>query len=121
MKKVQDALVPTGIPVYAAIWKPTDDYAQPAAQYLVYSSTTTEDEHHDDQPISYKTFVYLNLWSAGDPSEAVMKVRRAMRSAGFAMVEETDKGHNRPAYNVDANLFTVNWTWVIREAVDDGI
>lgn len=121
MISVQKALAPTGLPVYAAIWKPTASYQEPPAQYLVYSSTTTEDEHYDDMPVSTKTFVYLNLWSIGDPTDAAKSVRRAMRAAGFAMEEESDKGYNHPGYNVDANLFTVNWTWVWREMIDDGL
>ena len=67
------------------------------------------------------TYVYLNLWSLTDPTDAAKAVRRAMRAAGFAMMEESDKGYNHPAYNVDANLFTVGWTWVYREAIDDGV
>ena len=121
MIAVQKALAPTGLSVYAAIWKPTVEYQEPPEQYLVYSSTTTEDEHYDDQPISTQTFVYLNLWSLTDPTDAAKAVRRAMRAAGFAMMEESDKGYNHPAYNVDANLFTVGWTWVYREMIVDGI
>lgn len=121
MRSVQDALQPTGLPVYAAIWKPTPEYSKPPAQYLVYSSMTVEDEHWDDQPVSYKTFVYLNLWSTIDPTDVVIAVRCAMRAAGFALEEETDKGYNHPAYDVDANLFTMGWTWVYREAVTDAV
>lgn len=121
MREVQQALAPTGLPVYAAIWKPTPECPKPPPQYLVYSSMTVEDAHYDDQPVSYKTFVYLNLWSVTDPTDAVYAVRRAMRAAGFAMEEQTDKGYNHPAYNVDANLFTMGWTWVLREAVTDAV
>ena len=121
MIAVQKALAPTGMPCYAAIWKPTAEHAVPPDQYLVYSSTTTEDEHYDDQPISTQTYVYLNLWSLTDPTDAAKSVRRAMRAAGFSMMEESDKGYNHPAYNVEANLFTVGWTWVYREAIDDGV
>jgi len=40
MKRVQDALRPTGIPAFAVAWKPTA--AQPTApdQYLVYTTMT---------------------------------------------------------------------------------
>ncbi len=121
MKAVQDALAVTGMPVYAAIWKPSAEHRQPPDQYLVYSTMMVEDAHYDDQPVSYKTFVYLNLWSTVDPTDAILAVRRAMRSAGFAMEEQTDKGSNHPSYNVDSNLFNMAWTWVYREAVTDGL
>ena len=121
MRKLQEALAPTGLPAYPAIWKPSADHPNPPDQYLVYSSTTAEDEHFDDAPISTKTFVYLNLWSMGDPTDAARAVRRAMRAVGFAMVEESDRGYNNPAYDVQADLYTVAWTWVIREEIDDGI
>ena len=121
MRMLQEALAPTGLPTYAAIWKPTADHPSPPAQYLVYSSTTTEDEHYDDAPISTKTFVYLNLWSTGDPTDAAKAVRRAMRAAGFSMVEESDRGNSDPAYDTQADLFTISWTWVHREEIDDGV
>ena len=121
MRMLQETLAPTAIPVYAAIWKPTAAYPNPPDQYLVYSTTTTEDEHFDDEPVSTKTFVYLNLWSTGDPTDAAKTVRRAMRAAGFSMVEESDRGYNNPAYDVQADLFTIAWTWVHREEIDDGI
>lgn len=116
MKRLQDALAPTGMPVYAAIWKPTSQYEQPPDQYLVYSTTTIEDEHYDDAPVRYRIIVYLNLWSTVDPTEAIQKVRAAMRAAGYAMEEESDKGYNQPAYSTAANLFTMNWTWIGWEA-----
>lgn len=121
MKRVQEALVPTGIPAFVGIWTPTATHAQPPDQYMVYSTMTVEDEHADDEVTRYKTFVYLNLWSRTDVTEAIQKVRRAMRAAGFAMEEETDRGYSQPAYSTDADLFTVAWTWVCWEAVSDGV
>ena len=48
---------------------------------------------------SYRTFVYLNLWSDIDPTETANRIRAAMYGAGFFMVEESDKGYNQPAYD----------------------
>ena len=108
MKIVQNALQPTGIPAFAGAWKSTP--AQPTApdQYLVYTTMTREDEHWDDEFRRYRVYVYLNLWSANDPTAAIASVRAAMRQAGFAMLEESD------SYNPDARQTLVAWTWVIR-------
>lgn len=108
MKRVQDALRPTGIPAFAVAWKPTA--AQPIApeQYLVYTTMTREDEHWDDEFRRYRVYIYLNLWSVHDPTEAISSVRAAMRQAGFALLEESD------SYNADARQTLVAWTWVIR-------
>lgn len=46
--------------------------------YLVYSTTTKEETHFDDQVIGIKTFVYLNIWSKGDPTLMAGLVRKAM-------------------------------------------
>jgi len=115
MKQVQDALRDVGVPVFAGVWRPTPGFPNPPDQYMVYSNTTTEDAHQDDRVVSYKTFVYLNLWSDIDPTETAAKVRTAMYAAGFSMTEESDKGYNRPAYNNPTQQFTVQWTWVCRE------
>ena len=117
MRQVQEALKDVGVPVYAGVWRPTPGRQNPPEQYMVYSSTTTEDAHQDDAVVSYKTFVYLNLWSDGDPTETSLMVRTAMYAAGFAMVEETDKGYNQPAYDSATRQFTVQWTWCLREEV----
>lgn len=108
MKIVQDALRPIGIPAFAGAWKPTA--AQPTAldQYLVYTTMTREDEHWDDAFRRYRVYVYLNLWSAHDPTVAIASVRAAMRQAGFALLEESD------SYNADARQTLVAWTWIIR-------
>ena len=108
MKIVQDALRPIGIPAFAGAWKPTA--AQPTAldQYLVYTTMTREDEHWDDAFRRYRVYVYLNLWSAHDPTVAIASVRAAMRQGGFALLEESD------SYNADARQTLVAWTWIIR-------
>ena len=117
MRQVQLALSKLGVPVYAGIWKPTPGQHNPTEQYLVYSTTTTEDAHHDDRVVAYKTFVYLNLWSDNDPTDTALQVRKAMYAAGFSMVEESDKGYNQPAYDTATRQFAVQWTWCLREEV----
>lgn len=121
MKIIQDALAPTGLPVYAQVWQPTEQYPELPPQYLVYSVMVAEDQHYDDKPALLKYTLYLNLWSDRDVTQAVNKVRAAMYQAGFAMLEETTKGYNQPQYNEYVNLFGVSWTWVGWERLDDGL
>ena len=68
MKEVQEALRDIGIPVFAGIWRATSKDQNPPPQYVVYSSTTVESSHADDLVTSYRTFIYLNLWSDFDPT-----------------------------------------------------
>ena len=112
MKEVQEALYDIGIPVYAGIWRATSENQNPPIQYCVYSTTTTEDSHSDDLVRSYRTYVYLNLWSDIDPSEMKEIIREAMYRYGFAILEESDKGYNHPAYDTATRQYTVQWTWV---------
>lgn len=97
MKQVQEALKNIGIPVMAGIWRATSSNPHTPPQYVVYSTTTTEASHQDDHVQSFRTLVYLNLWSEGDPTEMANRIRRAMYAAGFSIVEESDKGYNQPA------------------------
>ena len=90
MKQVQDALSTLGIPVMAGIWRATSPAQNPPAQYVVYSTTTTEGSHHDDQVTSFRTYVYLNLWSDIDPTETANRIRSMMYAAGFSMIEAMD-------------------------------
>lgn len=106
MKLVQDALAPTGIPAYAAAWKKTAGHPTAPDRYLVYTVMTTEDAHHDDRARGYRLHVYLNLWTARDPTEDIAAVRAAMYAAGFAMSDEMD------SYNDDTGQTLVAWTWV---------
>jgi len=108
MKQVQDALRPTGIPAYAGAWKATAQHQTPPDQYLVYTTQTYEDEHWDDALRQYRVYVYLNLWTERDPTEAIRQVRAAMRSADFAMEDEAD------SYNDDTRQTLIAWTWVLR-------
>ena len=48
MKRVQDALRPTGIPAFAGAWKATAENPTVPDQYLVYTTQTYETEHWDD-------------------------------------------------------------------------
>lgn len=111
MRQVQDALRNVDIPVMTGIWRATSPSQNPPVQYVVYSSTTTEASHHDDRVTSYRTYVYMNLWSDIDPTEAAGRIREAMYAAGFAMIEESDKGYNQPAYDTATRQYTVQWTW----------
>ena len=117
MKQVQQALAVIGIPVFVGTWRATPGQPTPPAQYLVYSTVTTEDFHHDDHVIAYKTFVYLNLWSTIDPTEVAALIRFAMDAAGFAMIEESDRSGSQPAYDAETRQFTIQWTWCLREEV----
>ena len=118
MRQVRAALAGLDIPVYAGVWRATTANQNPPPQYAVYSTTTTEASHMDDRVTSYRTYVYLNLWSDGDPTDTAAKIRAAMYAAGFAMVEESDKGYNQPAYDTATRQYTVQWTWCLREEAD---
>ena len=118
MKQVQDALSTLGIPVMAGIWRATSPAQNPPTQYVVYSTTTTEGSHHDDQVTSFRTYVYLNLWSDIDPTETANRIRSMLYAAGFSMIEESDKGYNQPAYDSATRQYTVQWTWCLREDVN---
>lgn len=106
MKQVQDALRSVGIPAYSGAWKATAEYATPPEQYLVYTTMTTESEHRDDTLRKYRVYVYLNLWTMLDPTEAIQCVRAAMRKADFAMQDEQD------SYQDDTRQTLIAWTWV---------
>ena len=105
------------IPVVAGVWRTTSADPNPPEQYIVYSTTTSEDSSADDGITGYKTFVYLNLWSDTDPTEMRYAIRSAMYAAGFGMVEESDKGYNQPSYDTATRQYTVQWTWCLSEAV----
>ena len=111
MKRVQAALAPTGIPVFAHVWRASTEYPTPPAQYLTYTTLTVEAEHLDDVPAAYRHYVYLTLWSTGDVTSVIPVVRAAMRAAGFGMDEE------RTDYEEDTKTFLVIWTWVSTEEV----
>ena len=115
MKQVQQALADIGIPVFAGIWRATSPDQNPPVQYVVYSSTTTENSHQDDHVTSFRTYVYLNLWSDIDPTDMAETIRQAMYDHGFSILEESDKGYNMPAYDTATRQYTVQWTWVLYE------
>ena len=115
MKQVQQALSGLTVPVFAGIWRATSSNPNAPDQYLVYSTTKTEEVHFDDQVKGFKTFVYLNLWSKLDPTQTAALVRSAMYAAGFGMIEESDRGYNEPGYDVGTRMYTVQWTWCLYE------
>lgn len=117
MKQVQEALKNIGIPVMAGVWRATSSQQNPPPQYAVYSSTTTEDAHQDDHVQSFRTYVYLNLWSDSDPTVTAAAIRSAMYNYGFSMIEESDKGYNQPSYDTATRQYTVQWTWCWYEEV----
>ena len=123
MKQVQQALADIGIPVFAGIWRATSPDQNPPVQYVVYSSTTTENSHEDDHVTSFRTYVYMNLWSDIDPTDMAETIREAMYDHGFSILEESDKGYNQPAYDTATRQYTVQWTWVLYQeksyAADD--
>ncbi|MHC1786398.1 MAG: hypothetical protein AB9880_05015 [Christensenellales bacterium] len=117
MRRVQEALSGLGIPAFAGIWRATSSNPNAPEQYLAYSSTAREEAHHDDRVVAMRTFVYLNLWSLGDPTWAAARVRDAMYAAGFGLVEETDRGYNEPGYSTGTRMYTIQWTWSLYEDV----
>ena len=117
MKAVQTALSGLGIPVMAGIWRATSPDQNAPSQYVIYSTTTTESAHQDDHVQSFRTYVYLNLWSDIDPTETANRIRSMMYAAGFSMIEESDKGYNQPAYDSPTRQYTVQWTWCYRTEV----
>ena len=123
MKQVQEALANISIPVFAGIWRATSPDQNPPVQYVVYSSTTTESSHEDDHVTSFRTYVYMNLWSDIDPTDMAETIRQAMYDHGFSILEESDKGYNQPAYDTATRQYTVQWTWVLYQeksyAADD--
>ena len=115
MRQVQEALAGIGIPVFAGVWRATSPEQNPPIQYVVYSSTTTEASHQDDHVTSFRTYVYMNLWSDTDPTDMADTIREAMYRYGFSILEESDKGYNQPAYDTATRQYTVQWTWVYYE------
>ncbi len=123
MRQVQEALKRIGIPVFAGIWRATSPDQNPPVQYVVYSSTTTESSHQDDHVTSFRSYVYMHLWSDIDPTDMADIIREAMYAYGFSILEESDKGYNQPSYDTATRQYTVQWTWVLYQeksyAADD--
>ena len=112
MKEVQAALQSTSIPAFALAWRSTQQYPTAPDLYIVYTTMTTESEHWDDALILYQVYVYLNIWCKSDPTDARLKVRDAMRAAGFALVEESD------SYEEDTQSYLVSSTWLLNKGAD---
>ena len=115
MKAVRQALASLmpDIPVMAGVWRATGESQNPAEQYVVYSTTTTEAAAADDGITWFRTYVYLNLWSDIDPTETADRIRTLMYAAGFGMLEQSDKGYNQPAYDTATRQYTMQWTFVL--------
>lgn len=121
MKRVQEALKGLGIEAYQDVYRPQSAQEGGASQYIVYVTRTIEDEHYDDEAQSLRTYVYMNLWSTGNPRAMAGIVKEAMKKAGFAMVEETTGSTSGEAkYAEGTKMFCANWTWVCWGAVEDG-
>lgn len=105
MRRVQTALAPTGLPCFASAWLPTQAQSAPPGAYLVYTTSRREARHADDGITAWSLYVYLELYSAGDPTQARRAVNGAMYGAGYAMVEE------RESYDAASEQYRVSWTW----------
>jgi len=114
MKIVQDALAGTGIPVFAGAWRSTADQPVTPDIYIVYTTMTVETDFADDDHRRYKIYIYLNLWARGDPTDAVRKIRSAMRAAGFGMSQEIDSFDDGTGYML------VACTYIMETEADDG-
>ena len=112
MQIVQDALKVTGIPTYALAWRVTAEYQTPPDCYLVYTTRLIESEHYDDKPQYYRVYVYLNMWTQGDPNDNILTVRAAMRDAGFALSDEA------VTYDDATDQTLVSWTWEIAQETE---
>lgn len=120
MKQVQQALKNV-VTAYQDGYRPTTVNQTQPDQYVVYTTMTMEGFHADDDVQEMRTYVYMNLWSKGDPTATAGAVRRAMRAADFAMSEESTGATTGNSYYAEGpDLFCVRWTWVYRELVDDG-
>lgn len=120
MRQVREALKGV-IAVSQDVYRPEDAAQEAPSQYAVYVTSTTEDEHWDDEARTLKTFVYMNLWSRTDPTEKARQIRQAMRAAGFSMAEEsTGSTKGEASYAEGSKYFCVSWTWVYREVITDG-
>lgn len=111
MKLVQDALKGIGIPVFPDAWRPMGENQNPPAQYCVYTVNTVPDLSADDGLRAVTFYVYLNLWSTGDPTAMAAKIRRAMFAAGFGMVEEETGSSSSARYDESTHRHAVYWTW----------
>lgn len=113
MKLVQDALKGIGIPVFPDAWRPMGENQNPPAQYCVYTTSTVPDEDWDDGMRSTRMYVYLNLWSEGDPTAMAKRIREAMISARFGMAAESTGSSSSTRYDESTHRHAVFWTWVL--------
>ena len=85
---IQALLAATGIPTYPGAWIPPTDGAIPPAQYIVHTYLRVPAQSADNEVIATDTYVYANLWSRIDPTEAIEAVRAAATAAGWGIADE---------------------------------
>ena len=105
MKDIQDALAPVGVPCFPGAWKPTDAQGDMPDTYIAYTVTRYEYAHADDVLNTYSVYVYLTLFTTGDPTELRVLVRNAMRADGYALYEERDDHDETSGRNMVAWTF----------------
>lgn len=115
MKIVQDALKNIGIPVFPDAWRPAGENQSPPAQYCVYTVSTTPSLNADDGIVTIRHYVYLNLWSEGDPTVMAARIRRAMFRADFEMLEEETGSSSSTRYDESTRRHAIFWTWARSE------
>ena len=97
MKQVQEALKEIGIPGHGGCLARDRPKSEPAcAVCLCTPRTTTEAAHQDDRVTSYRTYVYLNLWSDIDPTEWPGRIRAAMYDAAFSWWKSRTRATTSP-------------------------
>lgn len=109
--KVVTALKGTA-PVY---WQKWVGDSSPPDRYFAFTTMTVPDESYDDALITYRTYVYLNLYSDTDYISIVSTIRSAMTSAGFIPVDERDVADNETQSD-DHTGYQLSMTWMILEA-----
>lgn len=100
-------------PVY---WQKWAGDSTPPERYFVFTTMTVPDESYDDALKTYRTYVYLNLYSETDYIGIIQTIRTAMMSAGFIPVDERDIQDDKTQYGDHTN-YQLSMTWMILEAV----
>ena len=102
---IQDVLAATGIPTYAGAWRPANTGDIPPAQYIVHTYARAPDQSADDAVTEHATYAYVNLWSSGNPTEAIARIRAAADGAGWGTVDERGGEY-------EDGRFRTSWTFV---------
>lgn len=117
MRQVQEALKNIGIPVFPDVWRPAGPDQNPPAQYCVYTTSLVPDDDWDDDMRVTRTYVYMSMWSEGDPTDMAARIRTAMRAAGFGMIEQETGSGLSTHYDETTAQYSVHWTFVLYEEV----